>query len=98
MELEARKYEFIKKLFKVKRSSVMDKLEILLTKEQEVQRLASEKNDLSEKEIESLLEEKLTKKPNTAEQYNQDLDNAVREIENGDFYTQEEAKKIADKW
>lgn len=34
----------------------------------------------------------------TIEQYNADLDQGIKEIESGAFYTQEEARKIADKW
>ena len=32
------------------------------------------------------------------EQYNQEIDAAITDIENGAFYTHEEAMKIADKW
>ena len=32
------------------------------------------------------------------EEYNKDLDEAIKEIENGEYLTQEKARKIADKW
>lgn len=32
------------------------------------------------------------------EQYNLEIDQAIREIENGEYYTQEEARKIAGQW
>ena len=32
------------------------------------------------------------------EQYNKEIDEAIQDIENGEHYTQEEAKKIADQW
>ncbi|MEN1784658.1 MAG: hypothetical protein AAGF77_05905, partial [Bacteroidota bacterium] len=34
----------------------------------------------------------------TIEVYNKDLDDAIKEIEDGKYYTQEEARKIASKW
>jgi len=32
------------------------------------------------------------------EQYNKEIDDANTRIDNGEFYTQEEAEKIMDKW
>lgn len=32
------------------------------------------------------------------EQYNKEVDEAIARVENGEFYTQEEAEKIMDKW
>ncbi len=32
------------------------------------------------------------------EQYNKEIDEAVKDIENGEYYTQEEARKIASQW
>lgn len=32
------------------------------------------------------------------EQYNKEIDEAIADIEKGEFYTQEEARKIAGKW
>lgn len=32
------------------------------------------------------------------EQYNREIDEAIADIEKGEFYTQEEARKIAGKW
>ncbi len=32
------------------------------------------------------------------EQYNKEIDEAVADIEAGEYYTQEEARKIASKW
>ena len=34
----------------------------------------------------------------TIEEYNRDLDEAIEEIENGEYYTQEEVENIASKW
>ena len=36
--------------------------------------------------------------PDTLEAYNKDIDQAIKEVENGETYTQEEARKIAEKW
>lgn len=71
MDLQARKYQFIQQLFQIESSSVMDKLEKLLKKEE-------------------------LNKRDTIEQYNADLDAGIAEIERGEFYTQEEVRKIAD--
>lgn len=73
MDLQARKYEFIRKLIKIEKPSIMDKLEKIIKKE-----------NLSERE--------------TLEDYNKDIDEAIAEIENGDFYTQEEIEKMAKEW
>jgi len=32
------------------------------------------------------------------EQYNEEVNEAIARVENGEFYTQEEAEKIMDKW
>lgn len=32
------------------------------------------------------------------EQYNKEIDEAITEIENGKYHTQEEARKIANRW
>jgi hypothetical protein len=32
------------------------------------------------------------------EQYNKEVDKAIERVEKGEFYTQEEAEKIMDKW
>lgn len=32
------------------------------------------------------------------EQYNKEIDEAIEDVENGAFYTQEEARKIANEW
>ena len=34
----------------------------------------------------------------TSQEYNVDIDQAIEDVEKGKFYTQEEAKKIADQW
>lgn len=73
MNLQARKYQFIQAVFKVKEADVMDKLEEILIKERSGRR-------------------------DTLEEYNKDLDEAIAEIENGEFYTHEEAKKLAAEW
>ena len=36
--------------------------------------------------------------PDTLEAYNKEIDQAIKEVENGETYTQEEARKIAEKW
>jgi len=73
MDLEARKYEFIQKLFNVN-ETLFEKLENVISKE--------------------------TKEPQriSLEQYNKEIDEAIEDIENGNFYTQEEARKIASQW
>lgn len=73
MDLEARKYEFIQKLFDVD-EKVLQKLETVLNKEsKKTQRIS-------------------------LKQYNKEIDEAIEDVENGNFNTQEEAKKIAEKW
>jgi hypothetical protein len=41
-----------------------------------------------------------TKEPQriSLEQYNKEIDEAIEDIEKGNFYTQEEARKIASEW
>ncbi|HIP47513.1 MAG TPA: hypothetical protein EYG92_00895 [Lutibacter sp.] len=34
----------------------------------------------------------------SVEQYNKEIDEAVERVENGEFYTQEEAEKIMNQW
>ena len=34
----------------------------------------------------------------TLDDYNKEIDEAIEDIEKGEFYTQNEAKKIADQW
>ena len=48
--------------------------------------------------LEKLLKKEQLNKRDTIEEYNADIDAAIKEIENGEFYTQEEVRKIADKW
>jgi hypothetical protein len=36
--------------------------------------------------------------PMSLEEYNQELNDAVSRIDKGEFYTQDEAKKIAESW
>ena len=72
MNLAARKYNFIQKLFEVD-ESVFDKLEQLLNEKKETKAIS-------------------------LEQYNVELNEANLRIENGDFYSNEEAEKIASKW
>lgn len=74
MNLEARKYEFIQKLFKIN-EALFRKLEAIINTGiiEESQRIS-------------------------VEQYNKEIDEAIEAIENGNFYTQEEARKIASQW
>ncbi len=34
----------------------------------------------------------------SVEQYNEEIDAAIQDIENGDYYTQEEVRKISSQW
>lgn len=73
MDLEARKYEFIQKLFNVN-ETLFEKLEtIIKNAEEEPQRIS-------------------------LEQYNKEIDEAVEQIERGEFYTQDEVEKMAREW
>mgnify|MGYP006436326931 CR=1 FL=1 len=36
--------------------------------------------------------------PDTLQAYDKEIDLAIKEVENGETYTQEEARKIAKKW
>ena len=36
--------------------------------------------------------------PDAMQAYNEEIDQAIKEVENGETYTQEEARKIAEKW
>ena len=71
MDLQARKYEFIEKLFKVE-ENVFEKLEDFL--------------------------EKALSKSISLSQYNKEIDEAIADIENNNFYTEEQAKEMARKW
>lgn len=71
MDLQARKYEFIEKLFKVE-ENVFEKLEDFL--------------------------EKTLSMPISLSQYNKEIDEAIADIENDNFYTEEQAKEMARKW
>ena len=48
--------------------------------------------------LEKLLNKELLDKRDTIEEYNADIDAAIAEIERGEFYTQEEVRKMASKW
>jgi hypothetical protein len=73
MDLEARKYEFIQKLFTVN-ESLLEQLENVLEQGiKEPQRIS-------------------------LEQYNQEIDNAINDVEKGNFYTQNEVEKMAKEW
>ncbi|WP_031426999.1 hypothetical protein [Flavimarina sp. Hel_I_48] len=48
--------------------------------------------------LEEILENGLSVRRDTIEEYNKDLNDAISEIERGEFYTHDEAKKIASKW
>lgn len=73
MNLEARKYEFIQKLFHVN-EPLLEKLETIINKEESAPKRIG------------------------IEQYNIEIDKAIEDVEKGNFYTQEEARKIASKW
>lgn len=62
--------------------------------------LKVEDADVMDKLEKILKKDKLggSKRRDTIEEYNKDLDDAIAEIENGEFYTHEEAKKIAGQW
>ena len=70
MDLQARKYEFIEKLFKVE-ENFFEKLEDFL--------------------------EKALSKSISLSQYNKEIDEAIADIENNNFYTEEQAKEMARK-
>jgi hypothetical protein len=63
-----------------------------------IQRVFSLNENLFEK-LESLLK-KETKEPKriSIEQYNKEIDEAILQVKNGEFYTQEEVEKMAEKW
>lgn len=48
--------------------------------------------------LEQLLKREIDSEPDTVAQYNADLDTAIKEIEDGEFYTQKGARKIAQQW
>ena len=73
MDLESRKYEFIRQLIKVEEPGIMDRLEEILKQE-----TSSGRDSIA--------------------QYNKDLDEAIEEIEKGEFFTQEEVYNIVRKW
>ncbi|MGB0879740.1 MAG: hypothetical protein ACPGTO_04155 [Polaribacter sp.] len=73
MDLEARKYEFIQKIFNVD-EVLFEQLENVINKGvEEPQRIS-------------------------LEQYNKEIDEAIEDVEKGNSYTQEEARKIASQW
>jgi hypothetical protein len=62
-----------------------------------IQRLFEVDENLFNK-LELVLETKKSSKPISLKQYNVELNQANLRIENGDFYTGEEAEKMASKW
>lgn len=72
MDLQTRKYRFIKQLFKVQEVSVLNKLEEIINEQEE--------------------------RPDTLEEYNHQLDEANARVDSGQFFTQEEVEKMAQKW
>ena len=72
MDLQLTKLEIIEMLLHTKEEAILDKVKILLEKEQP--------------------------KRISLEQYNKEIDEAVKDIENGEYYTHEEALKIASQW
>lgn len=48
--------------------------------------------------LEKLLKKEQLDKRHTIEQYNADIDAGIKEIEKGEFYTQSQARKIANGW
>ena len=42
--------------------------------------------------------EEETSERDTLKQYNKDIDQAIADVENGEFYTQEEVEKMAKEW
>jgi len=82
MDLEARKYEFIRSLFKVEKASIMDKLEKVLKKEQQ----------------EEIVAYTVEGQPLTRSQYKKELLDAEAEIERGDYTTQEDLEKESENW
>ena len=45
----------------------------------------------------SYAEEEITQR-DTIEQYTKEINEAILEVKNGEFYTQEEVEKMAEKW
>ena len=74
MDLEARKYEFIQKLFNV--------------------------NEVLFEQLENVLRKGIKESSEriSLEQYNNELDEAESDIDAGNYYTIEEARKIASQW
>jgi predicted transcriptional regulator len=50
------------------------------------------------KAMASSYSEEETLESDTIEQYNKEIDQAIAEVERGEFYTQEEVEKMAKEW
>ncbi len=80
------------------------KTEMIMNVQADLKWILEELQDVKDpsllKAIKNILKyrKKVVSKHDTIESYNLDIDQGIAEIENGEFYTQEEARKIANKW
>jgi hypothetical protein len=70
---------------------------------EDVKWIQDQLNDITDPDLIAIFKSLLKYKNKKAEsptlaEYNQELDEAENEIESGNYYTQEEAKKIASQW
>ena len=72
-------------------------MDFQLTKLEIIEMLLHTKEEAILDKVKILLEKELPKRI-SLEQYNKEIDEAVKDIENGEYYTHEEALKIASQW
>jgi len=48
--------------------------------------------------LESILKRELPAQRETLDEYNKEIDEAIQQIENGEYYTHEEIKKMSGEW
>jgi len=77
-----------------KNTKVMD---LRITQLELIEMLLQTKKETVLDKVRILLETEQPKRI-SIEQYNKEIDEAVKDIENGEYYTHEEALKIANQW
>lgn len=72
-------------------------MDLRITQLELIEMLLNTKKETVLEKVRTLLETEQPKRI-SLEQYNKEIDEAVKDIESGEYYTQEEARKIASQW
>lgn len=76
----------------------MNVMDLQARKYEFIQQLFKIENASVMDKLEKLLKKEQLDRRDTIEEYNEDIDAGIKEIEDGEFYTQEQARKMSDKW